>query len=225
MMRIARVVPILFAITVCCAAALQAQPAAAQAATDSRGYAEFTVGPTFGHKSDVAVGAEGGWALKRDLDVFVEFGHIGNAASSDLESRANSIANSVGGTANVIAKVNYFDVGVRYRFVVNNPRLHPYVAVGLGAAFVTTETTVTINGSPAPPDLIAFGTDLNGSQTSFHFTLGGGTTIDFGTRYFGDVSYRWGHVSGKSDSSGGETVTTLEGFNTNRLQLGLGIRF
>jgi len=225
MMRIARVVPIVFAITLCCASALQAQPATAQAATDARGYAEFTVGPTFGHKSDVSVGAEGGWAVMRDVDAFVELGHIGNAASSDLESRAINVANSVGGTANVIAKVTFFDVGVRYRFVVNNPRIHPYVAVGLGAAHVTTETTVTINGSPAPPELITFGADLNGSQTSFNFTLGGGASMDFGSRYFGDVSYRWAHVSGKTDSSGGETITTLDAFNTNRLQIGVGIKF
>ena len=115
MMRIARVVPMCFAFTFCCAAMLQAQSAASG---DTRGYAEFNAGATLGHKSDVSVGGEAGWRLMSNLDVFAEGGHIGNAASSVLESRANTIANNVGATASVIAKVNYFDAGVRYHWVV-----------------------------------------------------------------------------------------------------------
>ncbi len=225
MMRIARVVPIVLVTTFCCAAALHAQPAASGASADQPGYAEVNVGATFGHKSDVSVGGEGGWAVMRDLDVFAEVGHIGNAASSELDARATDIANHVGGAANVIAKVTYFDVGVRYRFVLNNPKIRPYVAAGFGAAHVTTETTITINGAPAPPDLVTFGSDLNGTQNAPYFMLGGGATVDFASRYFADLSYRYGRVFERSQDSGGETVVTLAGFNTNRLQIGVGIKF
>ncbi|HZT78473.1 MAG TPA: hypothetical protein VFA27_17625 [Vicinamibacterales bacterium] len=214
--------PILFASLFCCAAALHAQTAAS---SETKGYADVNVGATFGHKSDVSVGGEAGWAVMRDLDVFFEAGHIGNAASSDLDTRANNIANNIGGTANVIAKVNYFDAGVRYRFVVNNPKIRPYVAAGFGAAHVTTQTTVSINGSTAPPELIAFGTDLNGSQTAPELMLGGGATVDVATRYFVDVSYRFARIFQRSEQSGGDTIVTLAAFNTNRLQVGLGIKF
>jgi opacity protein-like surface antigen len=231
MMRIARVVPrigsVVFAIVFCCAAALYAQPAASSASADSRGYAEVNVGPTFGHKSDVSVGGEGGYQIRRDLFVFAEVGHIGNAASSDLDSRATIIANNAGAAANVIAKVTYFDAGIRYQFVTNSPRIHPYVVGGFGAARVTTETTFSVNGSTVPPETlgITVGSDLAGSQTAPYFSFGGGANVDLGSRYFSDISYRYGRVFSKTEQSGSDTVTTLAAFNTNRLQLGLGIKF
>jgi len=221
MMRMVRVVPMLFAITVASAATLRAQTSTTD---ETKGYAEFNLGPTFGHKSDLSVGGEGGWEVKRDLDVFFEFGHIGNAASSDLESRANTIANNVGAAANVIAKVNYFDFGVRYRFIVNAPNVRPYVAAGFGGAHVTTQTTFTVNGTTVPPENlgISIGPDLSGSQTVPFFMLGGGFTYAFVTRYFADISYRYGRVFEKTDADGN---VQLAGFNTNRLQVGVGIKF
>lgn len=227
MIRIARVVPIVLVFSFCGAAALYAQPAASSAPADTRGYAEFNVGPTFGNKSDVSVGGEGGYQVMRDLFVFAEVGHIGNAASSDLESRANAIANNVGASANVIAKVTYFDAGIRYVFVTNSPKIHPYVTTGFGLAHVTTETTFAVNGTVVPPENlgITLGNDLNGSQTAPYWMLGGGATYDFGSRYFADLSYRYGRVFGKSEQSGSDTVTTLSAFNTSRLQIGVGITF
>ncbi len=223
MMRIARVVPMLMAFTFCGAAALQAQPAASG---DMRGYAEINGGATLGHKSDLSVGGEAGYQVMSNLDVFGEVGHIGNAASADLESRANVIANNVGATASVIAKVNYFDFGIRYRFVVRQPNVHPYVAVGVGGAHVTTETTLSINGATvAPGTLVTFGSDLNGSETAPLFMIGGGATLTFASRYFADISYRFGRVFGKSETSGSESITVLNAFNTNRVQVGLGIKF
>ncbi|HZP49094.1 MAG TPA: hypothetical protein VFB07_11190 [Vicinamibacterales bacterium] len=211
------------AITFCFAATLRAQ---APASGDTRAYAEINGGATLGHKSDLSVGGEAGYRVMPQLDVFGEVGHIGNAASADLESRANVIANNVGATANVVAKVNYFDFGVRYRFVIRTPNVHPYVAAGIGGAHVSTETTLSINGATVPEGtLVTFGSDLNGSQTSAFFMLGGGTTISFASRYFADVSYRFGRVFGKSETVGSESVTVLNAFNTNRVQIGLGIKF
>ena len=224
MMRIARVVPMLFAITLGCASMLRAQTAAAPAADETPGYAEFNAGATFGHKSDASFGGEGGYRIHRDLFLFGEVGHIGNAASADLESRAINIANNVGATANVIAKVTYFDFGGRYVFVTNSPKIHPYVTGGFGAATVTTDTSFSVNGTVVPPDSlgITLGTDLAGTQTAPYLMFGGGANVDFGSRYFADISYRYGRVFGKTDSNG---VATLEAFNTNRLQVGVGIKF
>ncbi|HEV2985841.1 MAG TPA: hypothetical protein VGX46_15705, partial [Vicinamibacterales bacterium] len=62
----------LAAVSVCIAGVAQAQTPPAPAA--SRRYAEFAVGPTFGHKSDVSFGVEGGIPLNESFDVFAEGG-------------------------------------------------------------------------------------------------------------------------------------------------------
>jgi opacity protein-like surface antigen len=224
MMRIARAVAMFFAMILCWAPMLHAQPAAAAASADtSVGYAEINAGATLGHKSDVSFGGEGGYRLMPNLFVFGEVGHIGNAASSDLEARANSIANSVGATADVIAKVNYYDFGVRY-YVRLTPSLHTYATTGFGGAHVTNQTTLSVNGAAVPPESLGvqFGSDLNGSENTPFFMLGFGADVTFHTRYFADVSYRYGRAFSKTDDAGN---IVLDGLNTNRVQVGLGIRF
>lgn len=220
MMRIARVLPMLFGMTFSTAALLHAQTAAP---TDTRAYAEIDVAATLGHKSDAAVGVEAGYRIRPRFDVFFEGGHIGNAASADLDQRATTIANAVGASASTVAKVNYFDVGVRYHWPVAG-RFHPYLAMGIGAAGVKNETTLSVNGTAVPAeDLgVLFGSDLNGHETSGFFMFGGGATAPFGKRYFGDLSYRYGRVFQKSDS-GGNVV--IDGINTHRVQIGVGVRF
>src|SRR5919201_4037685 len=104
MMRIARVVPILLVLTLWSAAVSSAQTTATPGST--RNYAEFDFAATLGHKSDTAVGGEFGWRLSPDVDVFVEGGHIGNAATSRMEDDANRIAVAVGATANTISKID-----------------------------------------------------------------------------------------------------------------------
>lgn len=219
MMRIARVVPMLLAMTFCRAVLLHAQAAGS---TESRGYGEINAGATLGHKSDASVGGEAGFRVMPDLDVFFEAGHIGNAASADLDARATAIANNVGASASAVAKVNYFDVGVRYRLQATG-RLHPYLAAGIGAAQVKNETALSVNGTTVPPESLGvqFGTDLNGTETAGFFMIGGGATMPFAKRYFVDLSYRYGRVFQKSE--GGEVV--IAGINTNRVQAGLGITF
>jgi len=219
MMRIARVVPMLFAFTLCSASMLRAQPAAS---TEMPGYAEFNAGATLGHKSDLSVGGEAGWAVMSNLDIFVEGGHIGNAASADMEANATKIASNVGATSSVVSKVNYFDAGVRYR-IAATPTVHPYIAVGFGAARVTNETTLSVNGTVTPPGNLGvqFGSDLSGTETSPFLLVGGGVSVSFASRYFADVSYRYGRVFPKTDENG----NSFNELNTNRVQVGIGIKF
>ncbi len=223
MMRIARAVPMLLAMIFCCAPMLRAQPAASAASTEMPGYAEVNVGATLGHKSDVSVGGEAGYRVRPNLFVFGEVGHIGNAASSDLDARATAIANNVGASANAISKVNYFDFGVRY-YIQGTPMVHPYAAVGFGGAHVSNETTLSVNGTVVPPENLGvqFGSDLNGSENSPFLMIGIGADIPFHTRYFADVTYRYGRVFSKSDDAGNVIIA---GLNTNRIQIGVGIKF
>jgi hypothetical protein len=221
MMRIARVVSIVFATT------LYAGHAFAQGAppAPSRGYAAVDVAATLGHKSDKAVGGEAGVQVKDNIDVFVEGGHIGNAASASMEDGANRIANNVGAVANPVAKVNYFDAGVRYHFHINAPNVHPYVAIGIGGAQVKNVTTFVVNGTAFTPEQLGIasvgGGDLNLTETKPFFMIGAGASITFGARYFVDVSDRFGAVIGATSAGPSDTET----IKTNRVQLGLGIKF
>ncbi len=171
MMRFARVVPILLALTLCASAVATAQTATG--ATTS--YAEFDFAATLGHKSDTSIGGEYGFHLSPDFDVFVEGGHIGNAAT--------------------ISKITFVDAGLRYHWPAS-VNVDPYVALGVGLAHVKNETTLSANS-----DLVQFGSDLNGTQNRPIIMIGGGATVGFAKRYFLDLSYRFGAVLATGDAS------------------------
>ena len=208
MKRFARVVPILLALTLSASAAATAQPAARGA---TKSYAEFDVAATLGHKSDVSIGGEYGFHLSPDFDVFVEGGHIGNAATSQMDDDAGRIAANVGATANTISKITFVDAGLRYHWPAS-VNVDPYVALGAGLAHVKNETTLSANS-----DLVQFGTDLNGTENRPIIMLGGGATVGFAKRYFVDLSYRFGAVLATGDAS---SVN-----KTQRAQVGIGIKF
>jgi opacity protein-like surface antigen len=193
----------------------QAAPAA-----DSQMYAEINFGPTLGHKSDAFVGGEFGYRLTETLDLFVEGGHMGNVATTDLDDRAAIIANHLGGTASTAFKVNHFDVGVRYR-IDGTPKIHPYVLGAIGVAHVNTEVAFSVNGTVIDPSsTVQVGSDLSGSLNKTMIVIGFGINVPFKTRFFGDLGYRYGAILSKTDNF--ETDKTI---STQRIVLGAGIRF
>lgn len=187
----------------------------------SRFYAGITFGATLGHKSSGSIGAEVGGQVSGPVWVFFEGGHMGNVGTSDLDARAQKIANFVGATASASYKVNYFDVGVRVTPDLALP-YHPYVAVGIGAAHVTAETALAVNGTTVPPENLGvqFGSDLNGSVTKPFFVIGGGVAYPFKQRYVADVSYRYGRIFPKTSE-----IENDQGINTQRVQVTVGVRF
>jgi opacity protein-like surface antigen len=199
--------------------ARSAQAQAAPAA-DSKMYAEINFGPTLGHKSDAFVGGEFGYRLTETLDLFVEGGHMGNVATSDLDDRAAIIANHLGGTASTAFKVNHFDVGVRYR-IDATPTIHPYVLGAIGVANVKTEVAFSVNGTVIDPSsTVQIGSDLSGTLNKTMIVIGFGINVPFKTRFFGDLGYRYGAILAKTDNF--ETDKTI---STQRIVLGAGIRF
>jgi len=220
MMRCARLVTCFGIVLVAGVTRLQAQ-----SASEPRWYGEFTVGPTLGHKSDVSIGGEGGGRLTDVIDVFVEIGHMGNVGNTDLEARAQKIADFIGGTVGTTAyKMTYFDVGAKYRVMDTGP-WHPYVGVGLGFGTIKPEVRWAVGGNDVTDQLpslgVQLGSDLSESHTAFLFMIGGGTTYTFMTRYFADLSYRYGRTSEVSSDS----EVLIKGLNTQRVQFGVGIRF
>ena len=211
---------------VCLATILGLGASAAQAQvlpppSDSKMYAEVNFGPTLGHKSDKFFGAEGGMRLTGDLDVFVEVGHMGNVATTDLDDRAAIIANFLGGTATTAFRVNHGDVGVRYNFTVS-PMVHPYVLGALGLANVKTEVEFNVGGTTIDPATrgVQLGGDLSGTHNKALIVFGFGVRVPFKTQFFADLGYRYGQILAKTDN-----FETDKSIPTQRVLLGVGIRF
>jgi opacity protein-like surface antigen len=197
----------------------------AQTTTEPRWYGEFTVAATLGHKSDKAFGGEVGGRLTGDVDVFVEGGHMGNVGNTDLEARAQKIANFLGGNVGSSGyKLNFFAIGLKYGVPMAG-RYHPYVALGVGLATIKPEVTFGVGGTDVTGDLanrgVQLGADLSDSQNQLFILVGGGLMVNFATRYFADASYRYGRTSAAKE--GDETL--IKGLNTQRVQIGVGVRF
>jgi opacity protein-like surface antigen len=210
--------------------------AAAQAQTPSgeegRYYAEFAVAATLGHKSDSSVGGEFGaglidhlWLTGDRLEVFVEGGRMGNVGTTDLDARAQIIANFINGSASAVQKAKYFDVGVRYRMPVFARMWRPYVGIGVGAASVNTIVNFVVNGTDVTSQLssvygIELGNDLTDSLTKTFITVPVGAQGSFMRRYFVDVSYRFGRILARPDDIDRDVAITAQ-----RVQVGVGVRF
>lgn len=221
MMRVVRVLSCAVMLLVALAARGEAQTSGVMVSDDSRFYAGVTFGATFGHKSSGSVGAEFGAHLTNPIAVFLEVGQMMNVGTESLDQRAQTIANAVGATSSASYEATYFAIGVRVApdFAL---KYRPYVALGFGTAKVKAETALAVNGTTVPPESLGvqFGSDLNGSETKPYFTLGGGVLYPFTTRFFADVSYRYGRIF--SDTG---AIENDQGINTNRIQALVGVKF
>jgi opacity protein-like surface antigen len=197
----------------------------AQTTSEPRWYGEVAVAATLGHKSDKAFGGEVGGPLTDSLDVFIEGGHMGNVGNTDLETRAQKIAAFLGGNVGSSAyKVDFADIGLKYRVPMTG-MWHPYVALGVGLAKVKPEVTFGVGGTDVTGELesrgVQLGADLSESQNQLLVLVGIGSTVTFATRYFADLSYRYGRIG---QAKVGDDIV-IENLNTQRVQIGVGIRF
>jgi opacity protein-like surface antigen len=215
---------------------LTAGVTAVQAQTPSGGearyYADVAVAATLGHKSDSAVSGEAGvglldhlWLTGDRLEIFVEGGHMGNVATSQLDARAAIVSNFIGGSASAVQKVNFFDIGVKYRGPVFARMWHPYAGIGFGVAKVTTRTTFVVNGTDVTDQLssvygIELGKDLDDSLSKTFITIPVGVQVNFLGRYFADGGYRFGRILARPDDIELDIPIT-----TQRVQIGVGVRF
>jgi opacity protein-like surface antigen len=211
---------VLAGMLVLCAAAAEAQTTAS---LNEGRYVEFIVGVTAGHATGAVLGGEFGWPLNLSWDVFVEGGRMLNTRTAGMDAAATTISNylaDVAGSTSYQAKqpVTYFDGGVRYKFPTAG-RFDPYAEGAIGVARVSRNVTFSVNGVEQTAQQlddfgVQLGTDLSGHETKAYLTLGVGARFRLFSPFYGDVSYRYGHVY-LSDA----------GLNTNRLQFGAGLRF
>ncbi|HEV3214155.1 MAG TPA: outer membrane beta-barrel protein [Vicinamibacterales bacterium] len=197
-------------------------------ASEDIGYAEVTFGPTFGHKTSGSVGGEAGLFLGSlgpgRIGVFGEAGRMANIATSEIETKAQTIAGAFNATFQAKQPATYFDGGVVMRF---SPQHHftPYALVGIGGATVSNKVTFAVGGTDVTSRLNQFGVqlggDLTGSYTKVFVTVGAGAHVTLMDRWIADVSYRYGRVGQDTVSS----QVIYKGFNTGRLQFGAGVKF
>ena len=67
---------------------------------------------------------------------------------------------------------------------------------------------------------VQLGADLTDSLNKALVMIGGGVNATFAGRFFGDLSYRYGHILSKTDVIEIDTAV-----KTQRLQIGVGVRF
>jgi opacity protein-like surface antigen len=185
-----------------------------------------TVGATFGNNTGASFGGEFDYKINTEWELFLEAGQMRNVASGQMDDDAQLIATSIGASAEAAERANYYTVGAKYLLVPFGGGYVPYVGVGFGAARVKKETVFSINGQELSElELliehgVQLGADLAGATVKPLFTAAFGVTRDFAGRAFMDISYRYGLIFSDSD-----TIEDDKGLNTQRLQLGIGVRF
>jgi hypothetical protein len=189
--------------------------------------AQATVAATLGNKSDTSFGAEGTYRLNEEWEVFAEVGRMGNVASGTFEDSVQLILEVLPELSpNVIQSAVFFDAGMRYRLLPIFESYEPFVALGFGIARVTGDVSFSVDGRQLSEGELLdqygleLGDDFAGSVTKPFLTIGGGVTRAFATRYFMEVSYRYGRIFARSS-----VIPDDSGTNTQRAQFGIGIRF
>lgn len=205
---------------------LTGSASAQSGAADAPFSVQFTVGPTFGHSSDLSLGGEFDYKLGTEWEAFVEVGRMRNVATSAMEDAAQVVVNALGGSASIAQKANYFNAGIKYLLVPFGGGYQPYLGLGAGMAQLRKDVRFTIGGTELSEDQllnqygVQLGADLAGTSNRPMFTVIGGVSRNFGGSAFFDVSYRYGAIFAKKDLIEDDTVT-----NTQRLQVGIGLRF
>jgi opacity protein-like surface antigen len=187
--------------------------------------AQGTFGVTFG-PSDGTFSGEFGFRLSREWELFFEAGQMHNVVGSLTEDRAQIVADEINGSTDPVETAAFYDGGVKYLLVPFGGGYTPYIGIGSGVAHVTKNVTFSVNGTELTEQQlqelygVQLGNDLAGSTTKGLFVVAVGVSRNFAARGFLDFSYRYGVIFSKTGTIDGD-----EALNTNRLQLGVGIRF
>jgi len=194
----------------------QAAPVPAAYRWSLEGFAQSSFGPS----TSQAYGGEAAFALKQNLQIFLEIGTVRNAATSTLGANAQAIADYLTMTQNspvtftAREPVLFGKAGLKYIFYTNSEKLEPYVLL----ARVTKDVHFYVGGSDITSSLdqyrVILGSDLSGDETDPMLGLGGGLYWFVYKNLFIDIQYRYDRV-----------FSANEGLNLNRVGAGFGVRF
>jgi len=206
------------------AAVLMTAGARAQSAgvMDDSGYVEGVAQSAFGNVTSQSFGGEAGITIRPALQVFIEAGHVRDAAPPSIGAGAQAIAGVLADAQplpvdfSVKQPVTFGAAGLRYLVSIGRP-FTPYVLAGGGVAQVKHDVFFSVGGSDVTASLedykIVLGTDLSGSATKALLVIGGGVAWPAWQRLVIDFQYRYGRIF------------TDPGSNLNRAGVGVGFRF
>jgi opacity protein-like surface antigen len=204
-------------------------PPAAPPAVESKGYVEAFAQSAFGNVTSQAYGGEVGYTVRKNLQVWVEFGQVRNVAPPELGAAATLIAgflrsqtpSDVAVSYSVKEPVTFGAGGVKYVIPMTASRLQPYVLVGVGIAKVTKDVTFTVGTADVTSQLtslgVQLGSDLSGEFTKPMVTLGGGVDWPFWRQIVVGLQFRFSHIGAEDD--------TTSALNIGRVGASVGIRF
>jgi len=214
--RIGRIASLAGGMLIAASAALAQTTAVAD-----RGYVEGLAESAFGNVTSQSFGAEVGFTVRPDLQVFGSFGRVRDVATEEIGASAQTVAQALAqlqtGAVSYSVKepVTSFVGGVRYRFRTTT-MLKPYVAGGIGVAAVTKDVKFQINGTDASstlPQYVTLGSDVSGDESAVMFTLGAGVVWPAWRQLLVDFRYQYGRIAT-------DTAITV-----NRAGVGIGVRF
>jgi opacity protein-like surface antigen len=225
MVTMRSVVVLAIAVLACGSAASAQTPSAPPAAAPDadRGYVEGVFQSAFGNVTSQSYGAEFGVTVRPGLQVYGEVGKVGNVATAEIGTAAQTIAGFLSQTnANVgysvKQPVTFLVGGVKF-IIPTDGKLRPYVMGGVGMANVTQDVAFTVGGADVTSVLptqygVQLGTDLSGSYTKAMISAGAGVMWPAWQRLVVDVQYRYGRILAED-----------VGISVNRLGVGIGVRF
>src|SRR5580765_1550152 len=152
----------------------------ATASPPDQGYVEGVIQSAFGNVTSQSYGAEFGFTVRQNIQVFGEVGKVRDVATASIGAAAQSIAGFLSQTqANVAYQVKQpvtFGVAGLKFIVPTEGKLRPYVLAGGGVANVTQDVSFTVGGADVTSSLpslgVTLGTDLSGSFTKPMLVVG-----------------------------------------------------
>lgn len=196
----------------------------AQAQTEPAGpfSVQIDAGLTVGNTTSGATGFEAGYWVTDALKLYVASSWMFDVTTSDVEDRAQIIADAIGGTSETSQSAVGVDFGARYAFATGGS-LQPFALAGFGFARLETAPAFFVNGQDVTGQLadlgVRLGLDLDSKVSRPYFVIGGGVTYPVSSRYFVEGSWRYGRIFA------GDDIPDDAGVNTNRLQVSFGARF
>jgi opacity protein-like surface antigen len=199
-------------------------PPAAPPVVESKGYVEAFAQSAFGNVTSQAYGGEVGYTVRKNLQVFVEFGQVKDVAPPEFRAAAQLIAGFLSPTESSFSAkepVTFGAGGVKYLIPMSRSRVEPYVLVGVGVAKVTKDVTFTVGTADVTSQLkslgVQLGSDLSGEFTKPMVTVGGGVDWPFWRQIVVGFQFRFSHIGAED-----ETTSAL---NIGRAGAAVGIRF
>src|SRR5258708_30986644 len=193
----------------------------ASASDADHGYVEGVIQSAFGNVTSQSFGAEIGFTLMPNIQVFGEVGKVRDAATSSIGAAAQIIAGALSQTQPNVAfrvkePVTFGVAGLKF-VVPTSGALRPYVLAGGGVASVTQDVAFTVGRTDVTSSLgslgVTLGSDLSGSFTKPMVVLGAGAMWPW-QRLVVDLQYRFGRIFAED-----------EGINVSRAGIGIGVRF